>query len=532
MRPPSETVTVEDDDDELTAEIQEQVNEWSSNSNECFTVELVRGDGTVAASFQPEYTHAMFGNEEAIFGYQGLSITLSLTAHDLKPRLRFTYDKIFEAQGEVRPTDIQQALSDFLPASAFQEELAEEEDQPSEFKPPGEKIHEYQRNGKTYDMWCASLGDPAAKRLITNMQILVPMYIDGGSALELEHDWTTQRWKVFLVYEVDFQASSKVSPYTLIGYGTSYRNFTFPEREKNEIFPQSESLEAFLPSPPPEPNQLATVPDISSPLELPSRERLSQFLVIPPFQGAGHGQELYKIMYKHLTASDNVREFTVEDPNETFDDLRDYCDMIHLRSNFPEFAALKINTEIPADKLQAKENIPVDLIVPLAVREKLMRQTKIMPRQFDRLVEMHTLSFIPSQNRSRNRITRREKSSNEHDRAYYFWRLYVKHRLYIFNRDQLAQVEHAQRVEKLEAALDSVQEAYGEMIERVEEKERGKTNGDSGTNGVEAAVPSSSGNKKKRKVIDDDDEDEDGDAGADSEEAMSVDGQYKKLRVG
>ncbi|KAF2206900.1 hypothetical protein CERZMDRAFT_122869 [Cercospora zeae-maydis SCOH1-5] len=466
-----------EDDDELTAQIQAQVDEWSSNSNECFTIQLTRHDGSVVSSFQPDFTYAIFGDEEAIFGYQNLDITLSFQADHLDPQLHIKYGKKFPAQGEVRPTDIKAALKEFLPASAFEKDAPK---RTSDFKPPGEKVHSYTRNGKSYETYCASLADPAARNILENMQILVPMFIDGGSMLELEQDWTAARWKIFLVYEVD------KSTYTFAGYGTSYRTFTFPERKKAT-------------------NQLSQPPDFASPLDLPSRERLSQFLILPTWHGSGHGQELYNTMYKHLTSPECVREFTVEDPNEKFDDLRDFCDLLYLRANFPDFAGLQVQSDLPANKIDSKLNIPVDLIVPAGVRKDIMTRTKIMPRQFDRLVEMHTLSRIPHQNRSRSRITKKLKASNENDKAYYLWRLYTKHRLYIFNRDQLAQIEHQERVEKLESALDSVEHAYTEMVERIEEREKAIANGEIETSD-NAATKAGAVKRKHPTITDDEDE--------------------------
>lgn len=510
-----------DDDDELSRTIEEQVNEWSSNSNECLTIQLVRSDGTSSVSAHPEFTYAIFGDEEAIFGYQDLDITLSFRAHDLQPKVDVKYGKKFDEQGDVRPTDIALALKEVLPESAFDGKPLEAPE--PGMMPPGEKIHEYTRDGRTFETWCASLSDPAARSILENMQILTLMYIDGGSTLELEQDWTTQRWKLFLVYEVNQNASGKNSPYSLAGYGTSYRSFTFPERQKAVQFdvfsPSSQSVDDFLPPTDGETNQLGTIADFKTPLDLPSRERLSQFLILPPYQAAGHGAELYNAMYKHLTSPENVREFTVEDPNDAFDDLRDRCDLIYLRANVPEFAALRINTEVPEEKMAKDAPIPVDLIVPLEVRKQISRDTKIMPRQFDRLVEMHTLSFIPPANRSRSRITRREKTTNPNDKAYFFWRLYVKQRLYVFNRDQLAQVEHEERVEKLEAALDSVLEKYDEIMEAVEARE--KANEENGLAGsTKTSMP-----KRKRRVVDEDDED----AGA--EQDSSATNGHKKSRT-
>lgn len=489
-----------DDDDELTAEIQAQVDEWSSNSNECLTVQLTRRDGSIVASFQPEFTYAMFGNEEAIFGYQDLHIILSFVADSLEPKLDITYEKKFPAQGDVKPTDIKLALSDFLPSSAFGRTSSHEKD--TSFKPPGEKIHTYTRNGTRFETYCASLADSAAREILENMQILVPMFIDGGSTLELDQDWTAARWKLFLVYEVSD------ATYTFAGFGTSYRNFTFPERKKAVQFdpfsPSSQALDAFL-AVDGGTNQFAQPADFDSPLDLPSRERLSQFLMLPPWHGKGHGQELYKAMFTHLTIPDSVREFTVEDPNERFDDLRDFCDLLYLRANVPEFAELRIQTSIPPEKLEARANIPVELIVPAGVRKDIMARTKIMPRQFDRLVEMHTLSHIPHQHRTRSRLTKKMNATNDDDKAYYLWRLYAKHRLYNFNKDQLAQVEHEERVEKVESALDSVQHQYSETIAKVEERERAIAAGEIETSDDVAAEPGAT-KRKRWTVVDDEDE--------------------------
>ncbi len=428
----------------------------------------------------------------------------------------------------MKPTDIHEALRDFLPALAFSNEDVEDalrDDNAASFKPPGERIHQYSRSGQRFEIWCANLSDPDARQLLQNMEALVPIFIEGGSMLQLEQDWTTQRWRLFLLYAIRPKpsAGSTYSQYSLVGYGTSYRVFTFPDRMEplqsdiDTFALSTRSTDDFLP-----PADLDIDPtalqdatganEVGSPVDLPSRERLSQFLILPPFQKEGHGQELYSAMYTTLIAPPNIREFTVEDPNEAFDDLRDLCDLLHLRAHDPEFAALRITTDIPADKLASADDLPTDLIVPIAARNAIMKRTKLMQRQFDRLVEMHTLSFIPTLSRDRARTTKREKASNPNDKAYFFWRLYAKQRLYIFNRDQLAQLEREERIEKLESALDAVQEAYGEMIEKVEKREKegyGKVNGNGGGSptAVEGATPKGKGRKRKT-IEDDEDEDE------------------------
>lgn len=516
---------MQEDDDDLEAQIAAQVGEWSSNSNECFHITLLRSDGQAIATFQPEFTYPMFGEEEAIFGYRDLAIELTFAAHSMEPRLKVSAGEEYKAHGEIRPTDINEALSEFLPPEAFSSK-AIDFGSARLFRPPGEKIGQYRRGSERFEIWCASLSDPEAKHILERMQVLVPMFIEGGTTLQLEQDWTTQRWKLFTLWSVGgSETDTTAADYSLVGYGTSYRVFTLPDRKQ----PDQADVDLFAPSYKTDPDFLPfdgtpASTAITSPLDLPSRERLSQFIILQPFQGAGHGQRLYGAMYRHLSSSSNVREFTIEDPNEAFDDLRDLCDLAFLRRHVPQFAALRVNTDVPADRLGSTQVIPTDAIVSGAARDQIRKQTKIDQRQFDRLVEMHTLSFIPPSHRSRSRITRREKTSNQHDRAYYFWRLYAKQRLLVFNRDTLMQLDREERIDKLEAAVDSVQEGYVKMIEKVEGRESEDVDG-----GADVEEEVKGGGRaravKKRKVIDDED-----DEGDDTEEA-ATNGGNKKSRT-
>lgn len=474
---------------------------WSSSSNDSFHISLIRADGQIHANFQPDFTYPIFGESEAIFGYKGLSIDLTFAAHNLEPRLSITHDAVYEAQGDIAPTDIKAAIADFLPTEALLASRISYQDVES-FTPPGVRVRAYARDGQHFEVRCASLADAEAKRLLERMQILVPLFIEGGTILQLEQDWTTKRWKLFTLWLHD-TTERGATQYSLVGYGTSYRVFTVPKLESADEAEAVHSGEPdFLPA-----NKTAS--EVSSPLELPSRERLSQFLVLPSYQRGGHGQELYRAMYKQLTRPGNVREFTVEDPNERFDELRDFCDLTYLRSQSTDFAALEINTNIPTEALGSEKTIPIDLIVSKEMRDKIRNDEKLETRQFNRLVEMHTLSKIPALHRSRTRITRREKTSNKYDKQYYFWRLYVKQRLLIFNLDALMQLDQQERTEKLEAAVDSNQEYFVQMIEKVTQRESQgiEIDGDdqlhsNGSKPMKAAA-------KKRKILDDDDDDDD-----------------------
>lgn len=68
------------------------------------------------------------------------------------------------------------------------------------FKPPGEKIHDYDLKDESFGIWKANLTDTMAMEVFKNMQILTPMFIDGGTLLDLDDpQWTLERWTVFFL---------------------------------------------------------------------------------------------------------------------------------------------------------------------------------------------------------------------------------------------------------------------------------------------------------------------------------------------
>ena len=62
-------------------------------------------------------TYSIFGDEERIFGYQGLKINLRYNACDMRPGLQISYKKKFKAVGETHPTDLKEVLEPYLPKS-------------------------------------------------------------------------------------------------------------------------------------------------------------------------------------------------------------------------------------------------------------------------------------------------------------------------------------------------------------------------------------------------------------------------------
>lgn len=92
----------------------------SSNSNDAVHISLVapaEGGTKAIHTFNPKFTYPIFGDEERIFGYQGLKINLRYNACDMRPGLQISYTKKFKTVGETSPTDLKAVLEPFLPKS-------------------------------------------------------------------------------------------------------------------------------------------------------------------------------------------------------------------------------------------------------------------------------------------------------------------------------------------------------------------------------------------------------------------------------
>jgi len=512
-----------------------------SEANDVVSINLIRKqEAVVKDDFHPSFTYQIFGDEEKIVGYNEPAILIRFRAHDLKPHVEISYKQKIKPDTEdvAKLMDIKGQLEPFLPADSISGKPFTEASASASWTPPGEVKHSYTVNGTRYEIWCASLLDPQAKEILSNMRIFIPFYIEGGTCTFLDDpDWSLERWKLWLVYEVASEDIPDSPPYVFTGFATSYRIWTgpseaivstlthrepptytiepdrIPEADQKETLPSSRvTKERFTP------DNANTYDPIFSP---PSRERISQFIILPPWQGQSHGANLYNTMTDFFLHDPSVFEITVEDPNEVFDDLRYHCDLVRLYRD-PDFTSLRLPDTLPADALKPDTPVPTSsLLVSTNPLQKLRHKYKLVPRQFATLVELHLLSTIPLRHRSVTRIIRKERSAEKYDRQYYFWRLLVKERVYKRNRDQLVQLDEDERIEKLEATLPGLQSEYERILEefgRIARKVGLKSVGGGvavNGNGEGVEVRSSDG-KRKRKVIVEDEEDEDEDERTDA----------------
>ncbi|KAA8907346.1 acyl-CoA N-acyltransferase [Sphaerosporella brunnea] len=311
---------------------------WSVDANEAVTLSFYSpktGEET-ATGIPPTFTYPLYGDAQAIYGYKDLVVHLKFAQDSMEPAVEATWAEKAPQIGDVEAEDVLRPLEEHLPYSAFSGDhdgyvkYLQRREVP--FRPPGVLQTTFDHNGRRFEVWRSNINDTNCAQLLANMQILVLLYIEGGSPIDLNDEvWSNQRWEVFFLYEKMLDDT-----YAFIGYCTLYRWYFFDKAIPNQ-----------------------------------TRVRLSQFLILPQYQREGHGSRFYDAIIQYYLDSPKVREITVEDPSEEFADLRDRRDMLRLGKD-PDFLNVKL-ADVVSKKFPIKE----------------MRACAKMPeRQFLRCLEM------------------------------------------------------------------------------------------------------------------------------------------------
>ncbi|KAI1074099.1 histone acetyl transferase HAT1-like protein [Whalleya microplaca] len=482
--------------------------EWTVDADEAFTLSLVRPTSSGIeriASFNPKFTYPIFGEDERIFGYKGLKINLQYDARDLRPNFSVSSLRKFSTVGDVEALDVKTVMKEFLPGVAFQSKQEYElalKNIPDTWTPPGRLIKTHEKDGEVYEVWQGNLADLGVRQLVKRIQIVTLLFIEGGSYIgedadgKDEPDSSLARWTVYFVYKKQGSpGDAGKHQYTFQGYSTVYNFWMFQQ-----------------PTPPSSPGKANDSWELSegdfSLEEIPHRARISQFVILPPFQGKGIGALLYDTIFGVGMNTTHTKEVTVEDPNEDFDLLRDLCDMKYLRKNVPEFAELKVNSSVrvPEKGGTLHNNTQISAsgaasssgngIVDIAKLEGLRIKNKIAPRQFWRLVEMHLMSKLPDSVRPRSDAEAAKPAASKADKhAYMLWRLLLKQRLYRRNVSILGEFEITERIIKLNETVDNVEWEYARILDRLESKPAA-ANGKRKLDDIDEETPS----KKKSRV--------------------------------
>ncbi|EJD53024.1 histone acetyltransferase type B catalytic subunit [Auricularia subglabra TFB-10046 SS5] len=425
--------------------------EWTTNANEALRLTLVRAKEDqnsldAEASFHPTFTYPIYGEQETIYGYSALSIDLRFASGSLVNYLHVTHAA--KLQGDT-VDDVEGKLYSHIPPDYYRNEadfLQRVEQDATAFRPLGTKIASYARRaesakGKTrsteavseddddavvYEAYHATWNTPGFREYHRRMQIFILLYVEGGSFINEDED----KWEFVVLFERRRRKDAARTPvYHFVGYSSLYPFFFWPDKV---------------------------------------RLRLSQFVILPPYQKQAHGSKLYQAIYNYVLQQPNIAELTVEDPAEAFEDLRDKNDLQMLLSNeqfmaegsgkvAPPQAAPVVAKEVAskgkgkATKVKKGKRAGRGCLGPPADKqwvEQWRVKLKMADRQFNRLIEMLILRSL-------------QPSDEKANRAY---RLQVKERIYRFNFEVLLQLDKDERLEKLEETFQNVREDYQRIL--------------------------------------------------------------------
>ncbi|GAB5588337.1 histone acetyltransferase 1 [Umbelopsis nana] len=376
---------------------------FGSNTTESTELRLVRpakedGASMRYAEFNPEFTYSIFGEQEVAFGYKDLAIQLYFASGSLATYFHLEYSEKFQGVSSsssggdtVTADDIEGKLREFIPhdyTTNYDQFIDTVKEDEKSFRPHGEKVHEYSLNdGKDrFEIYKASFSSEKFRKYHEHIQLFMLLYVEGSSYIDAEDD----KWNIYTLYKRVDEADD--SSFHFVGYATLYPFFCWPDK---------------------------------------IRMRISQFLILPPFQQSGHGSILYNTIYKEVAARADVVEMNVEDPNENFSDLRDKND-VRMLTEANAFEGIKAPVS--------------DEFV-----ETMRKRFKLTKRQTQRCIEIYLLQ----------RLDKRKAMD------YKNYRLQVKARLYKFNFDALRDMEQNERLEKLQETYKGVEEDYHRIIELI-----------------------------------------------------------------
>ncbi|XP_050070049.1 histone acetyltransferase type B catalytic subunit [Anopheles maculipalpis] len=405
---------------------------YVSYALDCTRLRLVRDEADVENEelvFAPEMAHQIFGESESIFGYRDLKIEIMASAGPLDLYFDISYTKkVEELQTEgLKADDVEKSLADMVENGSYYTNLDEfkrvHASKAPTFRPLGTKVDEFkfQLDGKgsgarTFEVYVASAEDAEYMKFHTRLEMFSFWYIDGFSRVEIDPLWLF--FTVYERYETDNNNESAANDssnvrYATVGYVSVYQYYSYP----NKV-----------------------------------RPRVSQILILPPFQKLGIATRLIKhTTYEYFRKMDNITDITFEEPIEAIQHIRSVVDAKRCKE-LPAFAVDKLRAGFSKDMLhQARETYLIN------------------PKQCRVVYEILRLGVTDTDNA-------------EQYRAY---RIEVKKRLnmnYSRHRRDLARAKKrgvdvtvamcglpsvSERIESLNAEYKAVEEIYGLVLQKL-----------------------------------------------------------------
>uniref|UniRef100_A0A671Q9W4 Histone acetyltransferase type B catalytic subunit n=1 Tax=Sinocyclocheilus anshuiensis TaxID=1608454 RepID=A0A671Q9W4_9TELE len=306
-------------------DMEKKLAEYKCDTNEAVCLKLVRFPEDIddeSTTFHPEFSHQLYGDDEVAFGYKGLQIQLYYSAGNLSTLFKVKYTArvtdTFDCM-EVQLVHLMSYTSISLTVLTYDFiSLLEKE---ANFKPFGSLLHTYKVHNVeagedlTYQIHKVDISCPGFREYHERLQTFLMWFIETASFIDVDDD----RWDFFLVFEKYNKDGETL--YATVGYMTVYNYYVYPDK---------------------------------------TRPRVSQMLVLLPFQGEGHGAQLLETVHRYYCTSAKVQDITAEDPSENYVKMRDFV-LVKLCLTLSSFSSEKLSQGFSEEMVsEAREKLKIN----------------------------------------------------------------------------------------------------------------------------------------------------------------------------
>ncbi|KAI3956963.1 hypothetical protein MKX01_000997 [Papaver californicum] len=318
-------------------------------ANDCIKIFLVssKEEVDVEESFciDPIDLNRFFDEDGKVYGYKDLKINIWLSSVSFHAYADITFEST--ADGGKGITDLKSALQ-----SIFGESLMEAKDDFLQtFSKEAQYIRDVSCNGKvvqhknprnhqngafSVEVIHLPVTSIPVGELYGRLVPLVLLLVDGSSPIDI----TDPKWEIYLMVQKTDQAGDSNSK--LLGFATVYRFYQYPDS---------------------------------------SRLRISQMLVLPPYQGQGQGRHLLEVL-NSVAISDNVHDMAIEEPSDYLQQVRTCIDTLRLLTLDAIKPAVDSVTSHLIQENLSKKTSKFESDPPSTLVEEVRKTLKINKKQF------------------------------------------------------------------------------------------------------------------------------------------------------
>ena len=218
----------------------------------------------------------LFLSSERIFGYKNLHVNIYCLASSLNFYLNIDYEEKLNPKkySNFQADDISKCLNPWIPSNTttnldgFLSKFKSEH----EYSPFGEQIHSYELKGErslSYSINRVNANFCDDQKFIewySRLETFLVFFIDAASTIDKDDP----NWIIYLLYQQYRNLHGEIC-YTPVGFITVYLYYAYPDMK---------------------------------------RPRISQVLILPPYQRKGHGRRLLTTIYDDLKKDSRVQDIT------------------------------------------------------------------------------------------------------------------------------------------------------------------------------------------------------------------------------